>query len=85
MLYIYIRTGLQLILNLNQLEYLEETGDTAGARVVIHQQRTMPFPEDDGIMLLPGKAQALGIRKASTPSNYFKHNNLFKKSHAFNG
>lgn len=42
-----LMTGLKLMLNIDQDEYVPQTGDTAGVRVVVHNQRTMPFPEDE--------------------------------------
>ena len=43
------RVGLQLILNVNQDEYMSEGDDAAGMRLVIHQAQRMPFPEDEGL------------------------------------
>ena len=56
-------SGLQLILNIDQDEYIKETGDTAGARLVVHTQNSMPFPEDEGITVTPGQATSIGVRQ----------------------
>ena len=62
LLYFIFILGLHLILNVNQEEYVDSMGDTAGARVVIHHQSRMPHPEDDGITLVPGALTSIGIR-----------------------
>ena len=56
------RLGLKLVLNIQQYDYLEELSDAAGARILIHQSRTLPFPEDEGILVGPGKATSVGIK-----------------------
>ena len=43
-------TGLELMLNINQDEYLETNNQGAGAVVVIHPANRMPFPEDEGLL-----------------------------------
>ena len=53
------------MLNLHQDEYLENFEDTVGARILVHDQGIMPFPEDEGIIVGPGKATSVGIRKVS--------------------
>ena len=45
-----------------QFEYIESLSDSAGVRVVVHNQTQMPFPEDDGISVNPGTKTAVGIR-----------------------
>jgi Amiloride-sensitive sodium channel len=58
---INIVPGLSVILNIQQSEYVNQAGDTAGAVVVVLQQNQMPFPEDDGIIVSPGHATAIAI------------------------
>ncbi len=58
-------SGLMLELGLGQDDYVGELGDTAGAVVLVHDQGALPFPEDDGIFLMPGKATSLGIQQVS--------------------
>jgi len=53
--------GLSMTIDIQQHEYLKQTGDIAGAIVVIHPQNQMPFPEDDGILVSPGHATSIGI------------------------
>ena len=55
--------GLQLILNVQQEEYMPGASEIAGVIVVIQDQNTMPFPEDDGITVGPGHSTSIDIRK----------------------
>jgi hypothetical protein len=57
--------GLKVIVNINQDEYTELLGEEAGARVVVHPQYRMPFPEDEGFVAKPGKLTSVGMRKVS--------------------
>jgi len=57
--------GLQLILNVNQDEYISEGDDAAGMRLVIHQAQRMPFPEDEGLAINPGQTTSIGLRRVS--------------------
>ena len=54
-------TGLTMMLNVQQYEYVTQAGDTAGIVIGILPQYQMPFPEDDGIMISPGLATSIGI------------------------
>ncbi|XP_067930238.1 FMRFamide-activated amiloride-sensitive sodium channel-like [Watersipora subatra] len=56
--------GLKLILNLGVYEYLSSETDEAGARIVIHDQNAMPFPEAVGISAAPGHTSDIAIRKS---------------------
>lgn len=55
--------GLQLILNVQQMEYLGLITAKAGFRVVVHNQTQLPYPEINGIDIGPGLATAVGIKK----------------------
>jgi len=59
--------GLQLILNVNQDEYISEGDDAAGMRIVIHQAQRMPFPEDEGLAINPGQTTSIGLRRVNCP------------------
>ena len=43
-------------------------GEEAGARVVLHPQERMPFPEDEGILAKPGLLTSVGVRKVLWPA-----------------
>ena len=60
-----------MILNINQNEYIKDIGESAGARLVIHHQSRMPFPEDEGITLQPGELTSVGLRHVSKINNTF--------------
>ncbi|CAD5123861.1 DgyrCDS12167, partial [Dimorphilus gyrociliatus] len=54
--------GLSMTLFINQGEYVKDVAETAGARVIVHDQTDMPFPEDMGISTAPGTMSSIGIR-----------------------
>ena len=56
-------TGLKLVLNSGQDEYVEALSAEAGARVVINSQNQMPFPEDQGFFVKPGYSTSIGMKK----------------------
>ena len=44
-------------------QYVPEVSQAAGARLAIHIQGEMPFPDDDGINLVPGFSTSVGVRR----------------------
>jgi len=52
-----------MIVNIDQKDYIPNIGDTSGIRVVVHPQRQMSFPEDDGVTISPGYFSSIAIRK----------------------
>ena len=52
-----------MVVNVNQNDYMPESGDTAGIRLVVHPKNRMPFPEDEGITVSPGHSTSIGIRQ----------------------
>ena len=60
-----LATGLHMILGVVQEEYLPGLASSAGLVLVIHAQHRMPFPEDEGLYLEPGRATVVGIRQVS--------------------
>jgi hypothetical protein len=56
-------SGLQLILNVNQDEYISEGDDAAGMRLVVHEPLRMPFPEDEGLAINPGQTTSIGMQR----------------------
>lgn len=57
--------GLHMILNIEQSEYIPQTGDLAGIRLVLLSQGEMPFPEDDGAIIKPGFHTSIAIKQVS--------------------
>ena len=55
--------GFHLLMNVGQHEYITSVGKQAGAVVVVHDQSRMPFPEDEGILAVPGHVTSVQIRK----------------------
>ncbi|CAH3105581.1 unnamed protein product [Porites lobata] len=55
--------GLKLNLFIEQSQYIPEISDTAGARVVIHEQGQVPFPYNEGHSVLPSRSTSFGIRR----------------------
>lgn len=58
-------TGLSLIFNIMQDEYISDFTEGAGIRVVVHDQREMPFPENNGIAVNPGHLTYIGATAVS--------------------
>ena len=57
--------GLKLVLNIGQEEYSDMMGEEAGARILVHPQNHMPFPEDEGIVARPLHLTSVGMRKVT--------------------
>lgn len=63
LLYFHYLLGLKLNLFIEQSQYIPELSDTAGARVVVHDQGQMPFPNNEGYSVLPSRSTSFGIRR----------------------
>ena len=61
-----IPTGLQLTLNVEASDYIADLADSAGIRLLIHNPSVMPFVEDEGLTIAPGRDTVIGIRKVIT-------------------
>jgi hypothetical protein len=57
------RHGLHLVLNPHPDEQVLWEGATGGVVVVVHPQEAMPFPEDEGIFLSPGRSTSISLLK----------------------
>ncbi|OAF66483.1 hypothetical protein A3Q56_05775 [Intoshia linei] len=57
--------GLKVTLFIDQNEYIPEMVHSAGAKVLVHAQKIMPFPEDEGYNVSPGMATSIAVRKTS--------------------
>jgi len=72
--------GLEMIINIDQANYVKDAGETAGIRLVVHGGERMPFPEDEGITVSPGHSTSLGLQKVSTPTcdnHYHQRHDIF--------
>ena len=61
--YCSFHAGLKLNLFIEQSQYIPELSHTAGARVVIHDQGQIPFPNNEGYSVLPSKSTSFAIRR----------------------
>ncbi|XP_035207596.1 amiloride-sensitive sodium channel subunit alpha-like [Stegodyphus dumicola] len=58
------RSGLEVILDLDLHEYLPVTS-SVGSRVIIHDPKEDPTPEEDGINISPGFETALSLKQSA--------------------
>ena len=59
------RFGLRLTMNIHQNDYTSAV-TTAGIRITVHDQKVVPFPEDDGISVGPGQLATIGLKMVSS-------------------
>ena len=55
--------GLELQLYIDQANYIPGVSDAAGIRIIVHNQTYMPFPEDDGISIMPGTRTSIALQQ----------------------
>lgn len=53
--------GLKLILDISQGDFIPFLTTTAGARLMLHEQRSFPFLKDQGIYALAGTETSIGV------------------------
>ncbi|XP_038618213.1 amiloride-sensitive sodium channel subunit beta [Tachyglossus aculeatus] len=53
--------GLKLILDISQEDYIPYLTSTAGARLMLHEQRSFPFLRDEGIYAMAGTETSIGV------------------------
>ncbi|XP_031288917.1 amiloride-sensitive sodium channel subunit beta [Camelus dromedarius] len=53
--------GLKLILDMGQEDYVPFLTSTAGARLMLHEQRSYPFIKDEGIYAMSGTETSIGV------------------------
>uniref|UniRef100_A0A8D0DTK4 Amiloride-sensitive sodium channel subunit beta n=1 Tax=Salvator merianae TaxID=96440 RepID=A0A8D0DTK4_SALMN len=53
--------GLKLILDISQKDYIPYLTTTAGARLMLHKQRSFPFLKDQGIYAMSGTETSIGV------------------------
>ncbi|XP_059175716.1 acid-sensing ion channel 1C-like [Physella acuta] len=55
--------GLELILYVESAEYIPTIMHETGFRVVVHQQGTVPFPNEDSVSVMPGTSTFIGVKQ----------------------
>lgn len=60
---VYSAVGLSLTLSAEQYEYIPFLTQASGLRLMVHNQSTMPFPEDRGFFIRPGQRTSIGFKK----------------------
>ncbi|RUS89854.1 hypothetical protein EGW08_002384 [Elysia chlorotica] len=55
--------GLKMSLFVDQKQYVANLATEAGVRVLIHKRGSMPFPEENGITVMPGRSTSIGIKQ----------------------
>lgn len=53
--------GLKLTLDIGQEDYVPFLASTAGARLMLHEQRTYPFIREEGIYAMAGTETSIGV------------------------
>ncbi|XP_038276311.1 amiloride-sensitive sodium channel subunit beta isoform X1 [Dermochelys coriacea] len=53
--------GLKLILDISQRDYIPYLTSTAGARLMLHEQKSFPFLKDQGIYAMSGTETSIGV------------------------
>ncbi|KGL78322.1 Amiloride-sensitive sodium channel subunit beta, partial [Tinamus guttatus] len=53
--------GLKLILDISQQDYIPYLSSAAGARLMLHQQKSFPFLKDQGIYAMAGTETSIGF------------------------
>ncbi|XP_048188995.1 amiloride-sensitive sodium channel subunit beta [Perognathus longimembris pacificus] len=53
--------GLKLILDIGQEDYVPFLASTAGARLMLHEQRAFPFIREEGIYAMSGTETSIGV------------------------
>lgn len=57
----FLPAGLKLILDISQGDFIPFLTTTAGARLMLHEQRSFPFLKDQGIYALAGTETSIGV------------------------
>ncbi|ESO07064.1 hypothetical protein HELRODRAFT_184156 [Helobdella robusta] len=57
------KNGLEMVVNIDQMDYVKQAGSLAGIRVVILDQNQMPFPEDEGVSVGPGQLTYISLQR----------------------
>ena len=66
-------TGLKLNLFIESLQYVSALSHSAGARIAIHDQNSLSFPDEEGINVLPGISTSVGVRRVRAALLFLTH------------
>ena len=66
-----------MTLNLEVSEYIPDLDLGAGARILVHDQYTMPFVDTDGVSLSPATETSIGVKKVMRFMIYTQKKNSF--------
>ncbi|XP_064627158.1 amiloride-sensitive sodium channel subunit gamma-like [Lineus longissimus] len=55
--------GLSLTMLIDQTDYFPTISEAAGLKVLVHNQKKFPFPEDAGMLVSPGTDTQIGVRQ----------------------
>ena len=61
----YSIKGLKLAIDIERPEYFEELSEDAGAIITVTPEGHLPFPDDSGVSVMPGRTTFIGLRKVS--------------------
>ena len=60
--------GMKITLNIGESEYIGKIASALGAMVLVHSNKNMPHPEQQGFLVKPGEIISGAVKKVS----YFK-------------
>ncbi|KAK7073350.1 hypothetical protein SK128_014299 [Halocaridina rubra] len=67
--------GLRLTLNIAYEQYIALLSPDIGARVIVHSPRQLPFPEDEGFNVAPGRSISIAIQRKNIKRVGHPHGN----------
>ncbi len=74
-MFVSMWTALKVTINIDQDEYIIAGNEAAGARIVVHDQANMPFPEDIGILAKAGMLTSVHVSRVRL-GTYNSYNNM---------
>ncbi|XP_059164385.1 FMRFamide-activated amiloride-sensitive sodium channel-like [Physella acuta] len=67
--------GLELVLHLETEEYVPYFTTNNGIRVVVHEPNSLPFPDENGLSVMPGTNTFIGIKQVNVTRLPTKYDN----------
>ncbi|XP_050401041.1 amiloride-sensitive sodium channel subunit gamma-2 [Patella vulgata] len=83
-----LQEGMQLVIYLENGEYLRGLTSGNGGQIVIHDRDSCPFPQNDGIAIASGTESNIGLRlvnieRLGLPHGTCEEGDLFKEQYGF--